>query len=100
MEKLIEQIKNLDNITTHNFECSYFNDTKLVRMDDVIKLIEEAYEQGKADAITEIFKGIYEHFEEHHIEVFGKDEVLDEIILFLDEYYVYTKLKEKLKEQK
>lgn len=58
------------------------------------------YNQGRADAIEEIFKGIYEHFEKHHIEVFGKDEVLDELILFLDEYYVYTKVKEKLKEQR
>ena len=54
----------------------------------------------RADAITEVFKGIYEHFEKHHIEVFGKDEILDELILFLDEYYVYTKIKEQLKEQK
>lgn len=58
----------------------------------------EGEKKGKADAIEEVFKGLYEHFEKHHIEVFGKDEVLDELILFLDEYYVYHKIKEKLKE--
>ena len=57
MERLIEQIKNLDNITTHNFECSYFNDVKLVRMDDVIKLIEEA-KAVPADTVQDVLKRI------------------------------------------
>jgi len=61
--------------------------------------LEEYAEQIRGEVITEVFKGIYEHFEKHHIEVFGKDEILDELILFLDEYYVYTKIKEQLKEQ-
>lgn len=61
--------------------------------------LSDAYDLGRADAYEELFKRIYKHFEGHIRNVFGKDEILDEISNLIDEYLIYIRLQEQLKEQ-
>ena len=43
-EELYKRIANLGNILIPDLECNYFKNTKLVKLDDVLELLEEEME--------------------------------------------------------
>lgn len=74
--------------------CFYLFDLPFGKSDTDAYL--KIYDKGKADAIVEVSKKVYKHFEQHNKIVFDKYEICDEISQIVDEYYVYFKLKERL----
>lgn len=45
----------------------------------IVEEIHNIYEQGKAEGRAEAIDELIKHFEEHHILVFEKNEIIDEL---------------------